>query len=68
MATFTFSAMTVSSVTKEGIRELQMEIHNAAIQAKDHDTHDPIIGMQASHILYKQTNKKKKPKKPKCSD
>ena len=52
MAAFTFSVMTVSCVTKEGIRELQMEIHNAAIQAKDHDTHEFIIGMQASHMTH----------------
>jgi leucine-rich repeat kinase 1 len=44
--------MFVASTTQEGIKELQERIHHAAISAIDHDTRDPIIGMQvpASYI------------------
>ena len=36
----------VSCVTKEGIRDLQDRIHAAALNAKDPDTHEHVIGMQ----------------------
>ena len=42
--------MFVSSTTQEGLRELQERIHHAAISAIDHDTRDPIIGMQVLYI------------------
>ena len=40
------SVCMVSCVTKDGIRELQERIHMAAINAKDPDTHEYVIGMQ----------------------
>ena len=39
----------VSCVTKEGIKELQERIHAAALNAKDPDTHDHVIGMQVRY-------------------
>ena len=41
----------VAATTQEGIKELQERIHHAAITAIDHDTRDPIIGMQV-HTMY----------------
>lgn len=38
----------VSSVTKDGIKDLQERIHLAALNAKDPDTHEHVIGMQVS--------------------
>lgn len=43
----------VSCVTKEGIKELQERIHAAALNAKDPDTHEHVIGMQ---VRYKHTH------------
>lgn len=42
----------VSCINKEGISELQERIHHAAVHAIDHDTREPIIGMQvpASYV------------------
>ena len=40
------SVCMVSCVTKEGIRDLQDRIHAAALNAKDPDTHEHVIGMQ----------------------
>ena len=40
------SVMCVSCVTKEGIKDLQEKIHMTAIQAKDPDTNELIIGQQ----------------------
>ena len=40
------SVMCVSCLTKEGIKELQEKIYLAAIQAKDPDTNELIIGQQ----------------------
>ena len=41
----------VSCVTKEGVRDLQDRIHAAALNAKDPDTHEHVIGMQV-HCVY----------------
>ena len=41
-----FSICMVSCVTKVGIKELQEQIHSAALNAKDPDTHEHVIGMQ----------------------
>ena len=40
----------VSSVTKEGIKDLQERIHSAALNAKDPDTHEHVIGMQVRNM------------------
>ena len=40
----------MASTTQEGMKELQERIHHAAISAIDHDTRDPIIGMQVHYI------------------
>ena len=45
------SVCMVSCVTKEGIRDLQDRIHAAALNAKDPDTHEHVIGMQV-HCVY----------------
>ena len=42
----------VSCVTKEGIRDLQDRIHAAALNAKDPDTHEHVIGMQVLYMYY----------------
>ena len=51
-----FSICMVSSVTREGIKDLQERIHTAALNAKDPDTHEHVIGMQVIecliHLLY----------------
>ncbi len=44
--THTPSIVFVSCVTLDGIKDLQEYIHHAAISAVDHDTKEPIIGMQ----------------------
>ena len=41
----------VSCVTREGIRELQERIHYAAVEAKDPDTREYVIGMQVTNLL-----------------
>ena len=38
----------VSCVTREGIKELQEKIHYAAVEAKDPDTREFVIGMQVT--------------------
>ena len=45
------SVCMVSCVTKEGVRDLQDRIHAAALNAKDPDTHEHVIGMQV-HCVY----------------
>ena len=44
----------VSSVTKEGIKDLQERIHSAALNAKDPDTHEHVIGMQVWSAVHVQ--------------
>ncbi len=46
----------VSSVTKEGIKDLQERIHSAALNAKDPDTHEHVIGMQVINMTYSQVH------------
>ena len=46
-----YSICMVSSVTKEGIKDLQERIHSAALNAKDPDTHEHVIGMQVGVVM-----------------
>ena len=46
----------VSCVTKEGIKELQERIHAAALNAKDPDTHEHVIGMQVRYKIHTHTH------------
>ena len=43
--------MMVSCVTKDGIKELQDRIHFAAVEARDPDTRDYVIGMQVRFLV-----------------